>query len=264
MIFSAPMIQALLAGRKTQTRRLLKPQPPSWATFCQQPSMFNVFHQWVPSGLWSWSEPEQSPPRALRRWPIDADGDHYWLRLPFGKGDRLWVKENWRTSIGIDRVRPSKMEIPGGGYGWPIWYEADAGAVTWRGATNGGPGFINPGKLRPSIFMPRWGSRLTLVVTDVRVERLNAIGEEDAAAEGLIRLRSGRYAVHQGEQYAGLARHTARARFADLWAEIHGPDAWAANPWVAAITFDVRCANIDSAPPADPVAPAASDLTSVA
>ena len=79
IIFSAPMIRALLAGQKTQTRRILKPQPPEWATFCQQPSMLNVEHRWVPSGLWRWSEPEQSPPRALRAWPVDADGEHYWL-----------------------------------------------------------------------------------------------------------------------------------------------------------------------------------------
>ena len=94
IIFSAPMIRALLAGQKTQTRRILKPQPPEWATFCQQPSMLNVEHRWVPSGLWRWSEPEQSPPRALRAWPVDADGEHYWLSLRFAKGDRLWVREN--------------------------------------------------------------------------------------------------------------------------------------------------------------------------
>jgi isocitrate lyase len=86
-------------------------------------------------------------------------------------------------------------------------------------------------------------------VTDVRVERLQDISEADAAAEGLIRLRSGRYVVHKGEQYAGLARHTARARFGDLWSDINEPESWQANPFVAAVTFSVHARNIDQLAP---------------
>lgn len=209
IIFSAPMIQALLAGRKTQTRRLTKKQ------------------DWIAS--------------ILKLHPRQRAG------VPCLPGDRLWVRENVRVE-----------ELPNGHDG--VRYPADnawlpienttAAADRWSelfyyGGERGKGGL---GRQAPSIHMPRWASRLTLTVTDVRVERLNDISEEDAAAEGLIRLRSGRYGVHKGEQYAGLAQHTARARFADLWASIHGPEAWAANPWVAAISFRVHRAKIDALP----------------
>lgn len=254
ILFSAPMVCALLDGRKVQTRRILKPQPPEWATFCEQPDMFNVERRWVPSGLWRWSEPQQSPPRALRAWPIDAGGEHYWLQLPWRVGDRLWVKETWRTSICQDAIKPSIMETPGNGYGWPVWYEADGGAVTWRGSNGGGPGFETPGKRRPSLFMSRWASRLTLAVTQVRVERLHDISEADAVAEGMPDFGTFCETLDPGKLNAAgetAAQTASRLRwpqrwFAALWNEINGDGAWAANPWVVATTFTVHHANIDT------------------
>lgn len=221
IIFSAPMIRALIDGRKTQTRRVIVP-----------PAPFDI-------------------------------GDDITVQLATGEirprwaaGDRLWVKESWRTSVGIDRVRPSKMEIPGGGYGWPLWYEADDGAVTWRGSTEGGPGFVTPGKLRPSIFLPRWGSRLTLTITDVRTERLHDISEEDARAEG-AKLHVPCKSSVAGTTIASDSWHfdhdlngrlyegrTARDAFEVLWGKINGWKSWDANPFVAAITFEVARSNI--------------------
>jgi hypothetical protein len=98
--------------------------------------------------------------------------------------------------------------------------------------------------------MPRWASRLTLTVTDVRVQRLHDISEADAEAEGIERLKSGRgfydptaskAAVRFGEWTS-----TARQGFSRLWESIHGPSAWDANPWVVALTFTVEKRNIDT------------------
>ena len=86
--------------------------------------------------------------------------------------------------------------------------------------------------------MPRWCSRIRLDVTDVRMQRLNDISEADAVAEGPIRLRaSGRYVNERGQQYAGLAHHTARRWFFALWDSLHEPNPSCSNPEVIAITF---------------------------
>ncbi|MEY9719790.1 hypothetical protein ABIA22_002280 [Sinorhizobium fredii] len=231
ILFSGPMVRALLAGTKTQTRRTLKERPPEWATYCQQPTMLNVLQQWVPSGLWAWSEDEQNPPRPLRRWPVSADGEHYWLRPRFSIGDRMWVRESWKATGLTAFNKPSETRICG-----RFAYKADPeqlprdAMIPWR----------------PSIHMPRWASRMTLIVTDVRVERLQDISEADAIAEG-----------------AELSKHPAMdggvmvltdipgvtvspgVWYRWLWDEINGKGAWKANPWVAAYTFRVIKQNID-------------------
>ena len=233
ILFSAPMVLALLAGRKTQTRRILKPQPPEWATFCQQPDMLNVEHRWVPSRLWRWSEPEQTPRRALCAWPVDAEGEHYWMRLPWQVGDRLWVRESWRTLQNVDCLKPRDLADDR----TKVTYEAD-------------PENRNPlwafGKLRPSLFMPRWASRLTLLVTEVRVERLNVMSAADAIAEGIQDLRT---PEHSDFGIPGLvnAQHPVRA-FWLLWDFINGKGAWLANPWIVAVSFEVVNRNIDDMP----------------
>jgi hypothetical protein len=84
--------------------------------------------------------------------------------------------------------------------------------------------------------MPRWASRLTLIVTDVRVQRLQDISEEDARAEGIFTPEIG---------YVNLGKKAPVIQYAMLWNSLHGPDAWDANPWVSAITFTVHHGNID-------------------
>lgn len=236
ILFSAPMIRALLAGTKTQTRRKLKPQPPEWATFCQQPSTLNIFHQWVPSGLWAWSEEEQTPPRPLRRWPIDASGQHYWLRPKFASGDRLWVRETWQgLSFGdYQPTKSSQCEVRYAATDPCADLDAEARGYPWR----------------PSIFMPRWASRLTLSVTDVRVERLQDISEADAVAEGIERHKSGwmpySTAFYDGDGITPANYHAdPRISYMQLWDSINGRGAWDANPWVIAYTFTVARGNID-------------------
>ena len=117
---------------------------------------------------------------------------------------------------------------------------------------------IRAGRVRRARFMPRWASRLTLTVTEVRVQRLQDISEEDAKAEGVTRCGwaedmagDGRHEWHvpaeKPGEYPGLtnAYPSPVAAFWELWDHIHGPAAWNENPWVAAYTFTVQRGNID-------------------
>lgn len=221
IIMSAPMVLACLREAdapgtgKTQTRRVLKPQPGT-----------TIADATVDAG--------SALGGIASRLEVPAEK----LRQPYAVGDRLWVREAWRTSVGLDKLPPSRMERPGAGMGWPLWYRADQGAVTWRGSREGGPAFVNPGRARSAIHMPHWASRLTLTVTDVRVQRLQDISEEDAKAEGVKGNAGGPWGCE------GLVED-----FAGIWDSLHGPGAWDANPWVAAITFISHRANIDPLPP---------------
>lgn len=219
IIFSAPMVRALLAGRKTMTRRL----------------------------AWRWVKD-----RADRHLSVDdADGTHqpsFWQRVQ--PGDRLWVKEAWRVGawsedaeVAVDyRASPELkntpwMPVPGDRFDefhrkisdelrrLGVEHDAD-GNYDWK------PG-ESPLCWRPSIYMPRWASRLTLTVTETKVERLHAISEEDAQAEGVQHQFGPDFIV----PYA--------AAFAALWSKLHGEGAWEANPEVIALTFAVEQKNID-------------------
>jgi len=191
IIFSAPMVRALLEGRKTQTRRIIKPHP--------------VLNS---AGLWVW--PPYDSRITKKTWRGFCQTDDEGLRtfltignaLPYRGGDRLWVRE-------------ATIRTPAG-----VAYVAD-------GNDHYGAG----GKLRaiPSIHMPRSASRLTLTVTDVRVERLQDISEEDARAEGIRGNAGGAWGCE------GLIED-----FTDLWESIHGLGSWEENPWVAALTFTVE------------------------
>lgn len=145
ILMSAPMVRAILAGTKTQTRRVVKPQP-SW-----------VADPFVPF------KSDDADPESI-------------ILCPYGQpGDRLWVRENFsgpwcmETQDGSAAVPPSKW-----GLGSRIWYWAD-----------GEPSYGDWTRPRPSIHMPRWASRITLEVTGVRVERLQDISVADAIAEGV-------------------------------------------------------------------------------
>lgn len=193
LLFQAPMINALLAGNKTQTRRLLKPQPQE------------------DIGLWM---AEREPPYVV--------------------GDIIWVRETWRAPMWWDTYAPSEITRRA-----LIRYEA-----TGDGKYDG-----NAGKLRPSIFLPRWASRITLIITDVRFQRLNEIDEYDAIDEGCVFDREkGWWHVpgvdHPDPNFPILARSTAREMYAALWDVIHGSGAWLKNPWIAMLTFEVRAENV--------------------
>lgn len=194
ILMSAPMVRAILDGRKTQARRAVKPQHPK----CDRIADHDEDHVLFMSS-------EGTPCRAGN---------------PYGApGDRLWVREAWKPHSLYAHLKPS--EIPHS----RIFYRADDAYAP------------SNTKWWPSIHMPRWASRITLRITDVRVERLNEISEADAEAEG-IREPSLGDEVWFG--FLGLPRATcpAKTAFAGLWADVNGAQSWAANPWVWVVAFE--------------------------
>ena len=143
------MVRAILDGHKTQTRRVMKHQPPWWA---------ERIHEWARDG-------------AVWRGRV---ADAFWtMKCPYGQpGDRLWVRETWATPGNYDHIKPSVLP----------YTDFDKSLLVYRAtAENAEPYY----QWRPSIFMPRWASRITLEVTGVRVERVQEIGGNGARAEGI-------------------------------------------------------------------------------
>jgi hypothetical protein len=212
IIFSAPMVRALIEGSKTQTRRVLKEQP------AVADAVFS-------GGRWQW-----------RSWKTGCFlGD---IRIPYAPGDRLYVREAWRT---LNRFNDQPVPV-----GAMVAFEADqpyAPGANGAPISNGG----RAGRLRPSIHMPRWASRITLTVTEVRVQRLQEISEADARAEGCVMDTDGLPDEVPHESGVGFVGwDSARDWYADLWESLHGPDAWSANPRVVAVSFTVQQGNIDA------------------
>ncbi|EAA2043396.1 Uncharacterised protein [Salmonella enterica] len=191
MIFNAEMVNAILSGRKTQTRRPIK-----W-----KQTRFTEIAERDDGSLWPWAE------------DCERGGD-IWFTCPFGEvGDRIWVRETFRvhsraTDVATLVYRASVQNS------WTEQTHRVPVAVCNKPAT--------PEKWTPSIHMPRWSSRITLEITDVRVERLNSITESDAEAEGVTDTGFGDLLV-DGFRY--------------LWKSIYGDDSWQANPWVWVIEF---------------------------
>ena len=235
MIFNADMVRAILDGRKTQTRRIMKPQPEP----CPRGG------HWWPSNMFkTMLHVEEEMQNGKGGWG-GLVGD----ACPFGDvGDRIWVRETWATLGNEDgccvdwegnlckgderssaRIYRASCEQRPGDYG--LWSIPDD--AYWKPHTKE---HKFEGAWRPSIHMPRWASRILLEITDVRVERLNAISEEDARAEGII--DGG--CLNCGEpEPCGCANPEPDATdaFAYLWQSIYGQDNWNANPWVWVIEF---------------------------
>ena len=187
ILFSAPMVRAILVGRKTQTRRVVKPR----------------------------RDRELGCELAACELAGEVNAGDY-RNAPWQPGDTLWVRE-------------STIRVEEHGYAGPVYVESDEG----RACLDGGLApseddctEVEPHELRirPSIHMPRWASRITLEVTGVRVERLQDISEADSLAEGVDRTNT------------SIPGH-AKKRYSQLWEQINGPDSWAANPWVWVIEF---------------------------
>ncbi len=202
ILFSSEMVRAILEGRKTQTRRVIK-HGKHFVTQCKT-------YQHHPGGGW-WGTDGV----------LDAPGCDIGFTCPYGEpGDRLWVRETWATVDTYDPFSPS--EIPCGSKRWPIvWYAADPGAGGLHQTT-----CQWVGKVRPSIFMPRWASRITLEVVNVRVERVQEISEDDAFAEGIEVPRTG--PTEFGEPAEAVYQYMR------LWDSINAKRGypWSSNPWV--------------------------------
>ena len=220
-VFSAPMIRALLAGRKTQTRRVLRN--------CGALPEFRG-----PRGCeddpdcWGWEHGDTGEHIGIA--PATDGGHDMFYSGRYAIGDRLWVREMWSGRHEFSETPPSQREsffTPDGPYfREDVWFWAD-----------GNPEHGDWERPRPSIHMPRWASRLTLTVTDVRVERLQDITPYDAECEGI---------VSKANPY-GIGWIDPTQDFADLWDSINAKRGygWDTNPWVVALTFTVHRCNVD-------------------
>ncbi len=228
ILFSGPMVRAILDGRKTQTRRVVKPQPeyvkrsvapqeergdkklhesPYLDSYCSERK--TDINPRGMSSVWCWWD------------EYNRCGDSF--KCPYGQpGDRLWVRETFTEGEGVI-------------------YRAD-----WEVDC---PDVKLDGLWKPSIFMPRRLCRIMLEIVSVRVERLNEISEEDAISEGIERWRSPlpdslthdyimwRGYLANGKRPATDAYNRATHSYRSLWESINGPASWDTNPWVWVVEF---------------------------
>jgi len=217
ILFRAPMVRAILESRKTQTRRILK----------------------FPTGIdplqnWRLIECSHSPENEndFTAGFSDGRGNIICVKNPYGKppdpcwrtpGDRLWVRETWQRNSGTDGgiIYRADYDRASG------VYKTDVATGNWAVAVSG---------WRPSIFMPRWASRITLEITGVRVERLQEISEASARAEGIDHEAADKV-LQMAEAMNQQEPRPYAAAFETLWQSIHGFDSWDANPWVWVVEF---------------------------
>jgi hypothetical protein len=205
------MVRAILDGRKTMTRRVVKPQPPKSV---EKPQFDNrqEFNSWCFFG---------------RRFGIQGRYSDYHAKCPYGKfGDKLWVREKWATVYALDTTRASALRA-----GFPC--EFSAGGTDVHGFDHLG----DRGRWRPSIFMPRSASRITLEITAVRVERLQQITESDAKAEGVMLLTGSKSRPLGSKEKSQPVTH--HQTFHGLWDSLNEKRGygWDGNPWVWVISF---------------------------
>lgn len=212
ILFSGQMVRAILDGKKTQTRRVVK---------------FGVLNPGVRAFMRETVEAAVSPEGKR----VMANYIHLAYKCPYGKpGDRLWVRETWRAFLGDD----PRVEYAAGGTTNLDWENTDAWLKEAR-QFNELPSAVESGlvqqsevtRWRPSIHMPRWASRIALEVLSVRVERLNEISSDDAIAE-MGWIHNGTYPT----EFVYEIRE-----FSKLWESINGSGSWATNPWVWVVEF---------------------------
>jgi hypothetical protein len=235
ILFSQPMILALRAGCKTTTRRIIKPQP-----YNGEDLQIKAAH--VGGDCWRLG--------CLAHMGV---GDTWNVR--YAAGDRLWVREAWS----VKRHEPCQEHERDWQslHGPVIRFAADAEEIKFEGNKRSGLGIYHgPVETKkPSIHMPRWASRLTLIVESVKVERLQDISREDAEAEG-VEWESADPPFYYvpgifphsltavGVEEPGRLPHAVRS-YAKLWSIINGAGSWESNPWVVAPVFSVHHCNID-------------------
>lgn len=246
IIFSGPMVVSLLAGRKAQTRRILR-----------LPPKLSSSGNWEVSSIGGAgvSDARGNPvPQMPCIWQIATGAT---VVPNYAVGDRLWVKETWQVGMSdggpcvayranADRVYPV-FTGPDEGAGPSFDYDAHP-AKAWRHGY-WVPDIEASGPWGSALHTPRWASRLTLLVTEVKIEPLQVISQENAIAEGIERYGYGNIWgwVDYGETNPNMTRCFAdpRASFRSLWESLHGADGWEANPFVVALTFRVERENID-------------------
>jgi hypothetical protein len=223
IIFSGESVRAIFSGVKTQTRRIVKPHP---YIVCGEGG--KAFTSGLMPGTFAYRDSD--------------NGLNKYGRCPYGvPGERLWVRETWNHAerTGYDAApndgRPGFDESDPDAYNFgPCWYRATDEVLI-------------EGGWKPSIFMPRAASRITLEIVSVRVERLQEISEEDAIAEGYREVRcstcrgSGTHPYGHpcrcGDGYAET-QTPPKEWYRQLWETIHGAGSWDLNPWVWVVEFE--------------------------
>ncbi|HCI7025576.1 TPA: hypothetical protein NPQ74_001868 [Klebsiella pneumoniae] len=245
MIFNGEMVRALLDGRKTQTRRIMKVQPSEDFTPMNMALETDYKAHWYTPGVVD--KDGYLQPASKKVFGVSNENEGY--SCPFGAvGDRIWVRETFQGPLfDYDLMDsyckdPTPFEKPefcvykADGVPAPEFYDADDELhCCWR----------------PSIHMPRWASRILLEITSVRVERLNAISEEDAQREGVHTevwdqtVVARNYAARDEffqfwsedmPHYVEM-NQLYRSSFRSLWESIYGAENWLANPWVWVVEF---------------------------
>lgn len=201
ILFSSPMVRAILAGTKTQTRRVVKPQPHAYPALKPEPRA---------AGNWVFMAHSDRPSYAF------ATGD---LRCPYGEpGDRLWVRESlgycseYGHFFAADRTFLCSL------------FDNEEAQTGYSYECNMREGSV------PSIHLPRRYSRLTLEITGVRVEKLQEISEGDAYDEGTAEWCA--ETQRNGNKWPNIVR-----AYQGLWESINGEGSWAANPFVWVLEF---------------------------
>lgn len=239
ILFSAPMVRAVLAGTKTQTRRLVKPRVAELIAFLASteevsggaPDLLGQGHLGSEFRLWSAEYPDEGST------PVPC---------PYGApGDRLWVRETFYDDFSSRGEQRGERDQDGRIRG--IEYRADHDCRNWEAGCPCNPdGDGKRSEWRPSIFLPRWASRIDLEVTSVRVEQLQAITEADARAEGVgsvTFIPDDGFPPSIGWMFGkddGKSKlyPTARGAFEVGWDSINGErGSWASNPFVWVVSF---------------------------
>lgn len=220
ILFSGPMVRALLDGRKRQTRRILKLRPG-----------FDLEER-DDGRLWPWAE---HPERC----------DDVWMPCPYGQpGDRLWVRESGAMHALLapeDPLQPMlfRHDVPTTENLGDYWVQRTRAPGASYSTECTREQFLRhtSAKVVPSIHMPRWASRISLEIISVRVERLQDISEADAIAEGVAALHGGNMWTAGGMHDGPLHAAKPCGAYRRLWESINGPDSWGANPLVWVIDF---------------------------
>ena len=213
ILFSTSMVQAIMAGRKTQTRRIIKPQPSKqWAV-----------DKWAKDGPGSVGASDLTA--------ADMEIDSLFCNPKYGKGDVLWVRETWTKGCewdGEGRLPPLRYYFRASEDWTKLeWWHEETDTIT-----------CSP-KWKPSIHMPKAAARIYLQVADVRIERLQDISEEDAAAEGVESEFDTYRDYHFKDSLGSFVLDTPKSSFTTLWESINGLDSWNQNPFVWVVSFRI-------------------------
>lgn len=239
ILFNDAMVRAILDGRKTQTRRVMKPQP-----------AINKYNN-----RWFWA---CKLVRSMVYMDDEMSDRTPWEGFtasvcPYGQpGDRLWVRERCMAKE-LDDEEAIDYAVHHGDPEYPqfgldgVLYPADGQFIPIENSIAASERWLKlstyrskrgSGLIVPSIHMPRWASRILLEITNVRVERVQDISEADALADGIEQVSNNRWKVYE-PGYEGESALTAKSSFRSLWEFIHGPNAWDRNDWVWVIEFKV-------------------------